>query len=200
VGPALTSGPDAAGRRPLSPVLRARVPPVSGSRVRLLIFALAWLATACGASYQGRVYRGGGIEFRTGDAPAGWRQIDAKGALLTFRDDANDATIAVGGRCGRDAEDVPLEALTSHLFLRFTDREPGAQRKVALDGREALRTEMSARLDGVRKGFVVYVLKKDGCVYDFLFITDAEGVAKKAAPFDRFVEGFRANRDAVAED
>lgn len=161
---------------------------------------LALQLAACGPTYKGRVYEGGGLQFATGEVPVGWRRIEAKGALLTFRDDGGGATIAVNGRCGRDAEDVPLVALTQHLFLMFTDREIGEQKKLQLDGREALRTEMTAKLDGVKKQFVVYVLKKDGCVYDFLFISDVQGRGAEAERFDRFVAGFRALRDSVAED
>lgn len=162
--------------------------------------AIALQLAACGPSYKGRVYEGGGVQFATGEVPAGWRRIEAKGALLTFRDDAAGATVAVNGRCGRDAEDVPLAALTQHLFLMFTDRELGEQKKLELDGREALRTEMTARLDGVKKAFIVYVLKKDGCVYDFLFISDARGLESGGEKFDKFVSGFRAVRGSVAED
>jgi hypothetical protein len=40
------------------------------------------------------------------------------------------------------------------------------------------------------KRFVVYVLKKDGCVYDFMWI-GAEGAAlASAGEFQRFVQGF----------
>ena len=46
------------------------------------------------------------------------------------------------------------------------------QQLVEMDGREALRTHLIAKLDGVPKRFTVYVLKKDGCVYDFLHVAD----------------------------
>ena len=103
--------------------------------------------------------------------PESWRRIEATGALLAFRDDARRATVAVNGRCGLDGDDVPLEALTHHLFLQFTERELVSQNRVDLDGREALRTEIVAKLDGVKKHYVVYVLKKDGCVYDFVYVS-----------------------------
>ena len=93
-------------------------------------------------------------------------------ALLAFRDDAQSATIGVNGRCGKDGDDVPLQALTHHLFLHFTDREVISQKTLTLDGRDAMRTEMLAELDGVPKRFTIYVLKKDGCVYDMLHIAD----------------------------
>ena len=97
--------------------------------------------------------------------------------------------MAVNGRCGKDAEDVPLKSLTQHLFLQFTDRQLEDQELLSLDGREALRTEMTAKLDGVQKYFHVVVLKKDGCVYDFLQIANQH---LEKEPFLDFVRGFQS--------
>jgi hypothetical protein len=75
------------------------------------------------------------------------------------------------------------------LFLQFTERSMISQQPLELDGRAALRTEMTANLDGVTKHYIVYVLKKDGCVYDFMRISDSSG--NDAGPFDSFVSGFQ---------
>jgi hypothetical protein len=146
------------------------------------------LVVGCGGpSFDGRVYRSGDVAFHVGPVPQRWRAIEATGALLAFRDDEAAATVAVNGRCGLDGDDVPLESLTHHLFLQFTDRELVGQNRVDLDGRAALRTEMLAELDGVKKRYVVYVLKKDGCVYDFVYVSPGDGGREE---FERFVRGF----------
>lgn len=158
---------------------------------RAVTTILLTLSTACGgASFDGRVFRGDGLAFRVGDVPSGWRQIDAEGALLAFRDDAAEATIALNGRCGKDGDDVPLAALTHHLFIYFTERQLIAERELTLDGRAALRTELVASLDGVPKRFTVYVLKKDGCVYDFMRVAAVGAAAASGQDFERFVQGF----------
>lgn len=147
------------------------------------------LCVACGSSsFDGQVYRNGDLAFRVGPVPPRWRSIEATGALLAFRDDEAAATVALNGRCGLDGDDVPLEALTHHLFLQFTDRELVGQKRVDLDGRAALRTEIVAELDGVKKRYVVYVLKKDGCVYDFLYVSPGSGDGQNE--FENFVRGF----------
>ena len=152
----------------------------------------AWVLCAfpgCGGpAFDGNIYRGQEVSFRIGPLPKGFRRIEVDGALLAFRDDAGDATIALNGRCGVDGDDVPLQALTNHLFLTFTKRRVESQQTLLLDGREALRTELSAELDGVPRRFVVFVLKKDGCVYDFMWI-GAES-ATDSTDFQRFVQGF----------
>jgi acyl-CoA synthetase (NDP forming) len=59
-----------------------------------------------------------------------------------------------------------------------------------LDDHPRLRSELIAKLDGVEKHFVVVVLKKDGCVWDFLRIAPVS--QRSTAGFDRFVGGFHA--------
>lgn len=150
---------------------------------------MAMSAAACGGPrYNGTVYDDGTLRFRTGPVPAGWRSIEADGTLIAFHDDQTPATVALNGRCGVDGDDVPLASLTQHLFLQFTDRQQQSQEELTLDGRGALRTELVGKLDGVPKHFLVYVLKKDGCVYDFWRIADSK--AGDVAPFEAFVKGF----------
>jgi hypothetical protein len=146
------------------------------------------VAPGCSTShFDGQVYRAGDVAFRLEELPATWRQINVDDTALAFRDDEHSATIAINGRCGKDAEDVPLRALTQHLFLQFTERQQGEQQLLTLDGREALATQLVAKLDGVEKHFQVVVMKKDGCVYDFLQIANQ---AQDSEPFLRFVRGF----------
>ncbi|HEX2873697.1 MAG TPA: hypothetical protein VHP33_20715, partial [Polyangiaceae bacterium] len=151
--------------------------------------AVALAVAACGGPhFNGTVYDDGKLHFRTGPIPTAWHAIEADGTLLAFRDDATPATVALNGRCGVDGDDVPLASLTQHLFLQFTERELKSQQELNLDGRAALRTELTGKLDGVPKQFLVYVLKKDGCVYDFWRIS--EPTAADPAPFEIFVKGF----------
>lgn len=149
------------------------------------------MAGCAGSSFDGHVYHQGDLFFRVGPIPSTWHPIEVDGALLTFRDDAAPATIAVNGRCGLDGDDVPLEALTHHLFLHFTDRKLISQERLELDGRAALRTELDASLDGVPLHYRVVVMKKDNCVYDFMLMGPS---GADSGGFDRFVGGFETMR------
>jgi hypothetical protein len=144
----------------------------------------------CCSGLAGQTFRRGDIAFDVGPIPASWRQVDADDAMLAFRDDAARVTVAVNARCHEEGDDVPLKALTKHLFLEFTRRKPIGERSLELDGRGALRTELFADLDGVPMRFTVYVLKKDWCVYDFMHIATPESPATSRAQFDQFVSGF----------
>jgi hypothetical protein len=163
-----------------------------GFELTLASVGVGLLLVACASSgFDGHVYHDDEMRFRVGPVPSAWRRLEVEDARLAFRDDTANATVAVNGRCGLDGDDVPLASLTQHLFLQFTDRAQTSQTKVSLDGREALRTEISAALDGVKKQYLVYVLKKDNCVYDFMYIA-ADSAPGSRADFERFVQGFAA--------
>ncbi len=157
--------------------------------------ALSLLAACSGARLEGGVYRAAGVAFRVGEVPASWRALDVSGARVAFRDDAAGATTFVNARCGEPGDDAPLVALTQHLFFLLTDRQVDEQGVVPFDGREALHTRMRARLDGVPKAYDVYVLKKDGCVYDLVQIAEPERAERARPAFEAFARGFRALGD-----
>ena len=162
------------------------------------------LLAACGSArpaFDGTTYTSGQIAFRVPPAPPAWRRIDVDGAAIAFRDDAHDASVLVEAHCGERDEDVPLAALTNHLVMGTTQREISLEETIPFDQREALHTRMSAKLDGVPRAFDIYVLKKNGCVYDFVYVAapapaapagDGDARAPEgAAEFERFVMGFR---------
>jgi hypothetical protein len=142
-----------------------------------------------GSSFDGHVFRQGDLAFRVGAVPEAWHAIEVEGALIAYRDDRDAATIALNGRCGLDGDDVPLEALTHHLFIHFTDRQLVKQERFELAGRAALRSELVAALDGVEMHYEIVVLKKDGCVYDFMRV-GPNGRDSGREAFERFVSGF----------
>ena len=166
-------------------------------RALLVAAALSFSAFApgCGGgpTFDGHHYRDrtAGVAFAVADAPASWSRLGLSSGLLAFRDHAASATVLVNGRCGKDGEDVPLAALTAHLFFQFTEREAEEEDTVAMDGREALRTVLRAKLDGVPKRFEAVVMKKDGCVYDFVLIADPASFPQARPAFEAYVAGFR---------
>jgi len=146
---------------------------------------------ACGGpTFSGTVYQGNGFAFRVPSPPASWKRVDIGKDALAFQDEANEAVIAASGRCKVDGEDVPLRSLVQHLFLQFTDREVVSEEVVPFDGREALHTVVTAKLDGVPRKFDVWVLKKDGCVYDLYCFADPARFDQAVGPFRSFVQGF----------
>ena len=91
------------------------------------------------------------------------------------------------------ALDIPLVALTNHLLVGFTERsEVEPQALVQMDGREALRTHVVAKLDGVTRELLLTVLKKDECVYDFALLAPPGAPFAQSLPaYDAMLGGFR---------
>ncbi|MBX3250607.1 MAG: hypothetical protein KF901_25745 [Myxococcales bacterium] len=153
------------------------------------MYRLAWVLVlvACGGPrLEAGVYRDGPVAFAIAE-PAGWQRLSV-GRSNDLAWERAGAVIQINGAC-RDSLDIPLVALTNHLLVGFTEREIVAQELVPMDGREALRTHVRAKLDGVARELVLHVLKKDGCVYDMAL------VAPPGSPFD----AARASYDALLE-
>jgi hypothetical protein len=159
--------------------------------VLLLCWGLCWALSGCSATgFDGSLYQGEGFAFRIPPPPSDWSRLNASHAALAFRDEANHGTVMVHGRCGLDGDDVPLASLTQHLFLQFTEREIKTQEVVPFDGREAMHTMLDAKLDGVAMSYDVWVLKKDGCVYDLLYLAPRASFDRGRQSFEVLVRGF----------
>ncbi|MEO0323306.1 MAG: hypothetical protein AAF447_10145 [Myxococcota bacterium] len=108
---------------------------------------------------------------------------------LAWREPALGAVLQTNARCAPEL-DIPLEALTAHLLIGWTERTAREETRVPFDGREALRTELRAKLDGVERGLVFVVLKKDGCVYDFALAAPPGRLAEARGAFDAVLASF----------
>lgn len=146
-----------------------------------------------GAQFDGTEYRDKEVAFRLAYVPAGLTPLESGESKLAFQNKQVGSTVAVSARCGVDSDDVPLRALVQHLFLQLSDREIVSEKEFTLDGRAALEMEIDAHLDGVRRRFVVTVLKKNGCVYDFLHVdggASSPALEGSRADFRKMVRGF----------
>jgi hypothetical protein len=160
------------------------------SLAAVLVIALL----ACGgpkSSFDGNVYRSGKIAFRVPDLPPGWRRVDVDDASLAFRDDAHAASVLLSARCLTADDRTPLVALTNHLLIGATEREYVSQGVEPFDGREALHTKVKAKWDGVPMFIDIYVLSKDGCIYDFVYFGEPGAAGVGSATFEAFVHGFK---------
>lgn len=150
------------------------------------------LATACGGpTLRDGVYRDEEARYRIGELGPGWSTLSvADQNDLAWHNDALGAIVQVNAVCD-PGRDVPLTALTNHLLIGFRERQVVTEAYVPMDGREALRTHVVATLDGVPRELLLYVMKKDDCVYDFALITPPGDSFLRAQPtFERFVGGF----------
>ena len=126
--------------------------------------------------------------YFVGGVPAGWApQRFSDNDVFFGKQDGH--SIAVNATC-RDYGDASLEVLTRHLVEGFTGVETLARKTAPLDGRDALFTHYRARLDGVPIEMQLVVMKKDGCVYDFTYLSPPGRFEDDRAVFDALLARF----------
>lgn len=167
---------------------------LSKLRVKGRFVALAVLAVAVGActptaGFDGRTYHGDRVTFTVPAIPEGWKRVELQDAALAFRDDARAASILVNAKCNRKNDDVPLASLTEHLIMGTTERQFLEETTVPMDGREARHTILVAKLDGVPMQYDIFVMKKNGCVFDFVYVAEPQTFAEGSGAFEQFVRG-----------
>jgi hypothetical protein len=136
----------------------------------------------------------GKVCYRVGPLPSSWELVQSDGAQAGFYSRASGAVIASNATCHDEGDATPLESLTRHLLIGYTDHRVLAQKELMLDGRAALRTRVSAKLDGVPIELELYVLKRNGCTFDLSYAAPAGHDARGAADFAAFVRGFADER------
>lgn len=163
------------------------------SGVNPLLLLLALGACGGGTTFDGTTVRGPNVAYTVGRPGDAWSQLEVSDNHVAWQQDQTTSSIIqVNGRCD-DALDIPLQALRAHLLVGFTERAFRSEQIVELDGREALRTQVAAKLDGVARELDLVVLKKDGCVYDFsLIAADQNHFESAQGAFERVLAGFRS--------
>lgn len=161
----------------------------------LAILGCCLAALGCGGSgsLTGQQYRDGEASYRVGLLDSPWERlhVEDQNDLAWSRGDLR-AIIQINASCD-PALDIPLVALTNHLLIGFTEREIESQELFPMASREALRTHLRAKLDGVPRELALVVLKKDGCVYDFaLIVAPGPSFERARADFDQVLGGFSA--------
>jgi len=150
-----------------------------------------WALGCAHASYHGGVYRDDEASYHVGDLGAGWQRLELDSETdLAFEASALDAMAQINASCD-PALDIPLSSLTNHLLIGFTEREGRTQETLPFAEREALFTDVTAKLDGVPRRLRLVVLKKDGCVYDFALVGPTDARFERArGDFDAWLTGF----------
>lgn len=174
--------------------------PVRPPRPRVLVgLALLALSSACGGwrghgdTYYKR-WEAGPIDheatYRFGAPGDGWRPLDQKGTQVAWFNEELDAAILLDSQCESHG-DSTLEQFTDHLRIDFREWEVQSQVPLKMIGREALRTIVVASIDGgVQTKMELYVVKKNGCLFDLEYIAPPASFERGRPAFARVVAGF----------
>lgn len=159
-----SSGEGQRGRVPANHLLRASAG-LTG------LFLLLILTSACQRVVKiNGFYQSEQKGFKLKVLPARWVLEEQEGFDMFFRSSDGAATIGVAVDCNRPTKATP-EILTRHLLLGIVDRRVLEQKEVSLPQGTALETVLTANLGNAPVRMSLVVFKKDGCIYDLLFVS-----------------------------
>lgn len=132
-------------------------------------------------------FEDGKVSYTVGTPGEGWRPLQINRADIAWHNPDLGAGLLVNSAC-EGVQDSPLIGLTNELLIGTTEREIIEQDVIPWSRREALESVVLGKLDGVPRKRAIFVLKKDGCVYDIVY--DAPPTT-----FDAGLPAYRRVRD-----
>lgn len=150
---------------------------------------LTLLSLGCGgATFENGVLHGEYTTYRVGALGGDWQRVSVDDNDLAFYS-RGKGTIGANSTC-RDYDDVPHVALMNHLLFGMQHRVYRVDEEVVLDGRGVRHAVVDAELDGVPVTLEVFLLTRDGCVYDLSLVSARAAHDRVRGEFHRFVSGF----------
>ncbi len=157
-------------------------------------FGLLIAAGLCSGCRHGELKNGvfakSGVRYRVGEVPPSFKQVGLNDNDLAFVAKDSPHSMALNSTC-EGYSDASLQVLTQHLLMGFTDRQLVSHEVRPMDGRESLRSHYIAKLDGVPIELLLVVLKKNGCVYDFTYLSPRGRFEEKLSSFELLLDQFR---------
>ena len=153
------------------------------------LFAVVGCLSGCaGATFRDGVYEDEYVKYRVATSLPGFSRAEVGDNDLAFHRDGY-GTIGVNSTC-TEYEDVPDVALVNHLLFDTTSRRFTTEETVTLDGRGARHVVARVELDGVPVEIELYVMKKDGCVFDLTHVRSVSAPPEVREVFLEFVQRF----------
>lgn len=168
--------------------LRARGRRTPGlARIGAVCGLLTMLLGGCGPVFRDGVFENGQVRYRVDPTLEGLQPLSLDQHDVAFR--LERGTIGVSSRCD-GYEDVPPRALLLHLLFGTTERNRVLDETVTVDGRGALHVVEEVELDGVPVVLDIFVLPKDGCLFDFVYVAPRPLSPEAAGRYRSFVHSF----------
>jgi hypothetical protein len=123
---------------------------------------------------------------------AEWSVAADSKADLELRHQDGLAAMLANAECDERARSRSTGLLLGQLLIGVHDRATIEQNEVSVNGRPALHRVLDGRVaaDGAPTRIEAYVVKDQGCVYDFAYAAPPASFEEWRADFRRFVESF----------
>jgi hypothetical protein len=121
-----------------------------------------------------------------------WSVAADSKADLELRHQDGLAAMLANAECDDRAKSRSAGLLLGQLLIGLRDRATIEQNEVSVNGQQALHRVLDGRVDadGAPTRIEAYVLKDQGCVYDFAYAAPPASFEAWRADFRRFVESF----------
>ena len=130
-----------------------------------------------------------GVRVRAPGSPfAKLESTRADGAWLNKK---NGNTISYLSTCN-DPTDPALESVMHELTGSLEEPETVRSSEETFNGREALHSETTGLVDGVKSRVEVVVFKRNNCIYSLSYVGVDRAFAADRARFQDFLDGFQA--------
>lgn len=129
--------------------------------------------------------------YRFGDPGPGWQPVrNLKDVQVAWTNRELGGAIEIHAQCD-DQGDSSLDQYTDHLRIDWTRWEVESQEQARLLDRAALHTVVTAELDGIERRNELWVVKKNGCLFDLRYSASPARFEPGRAAFDQVVDGLR---------
>jgi len=129
--------------------------------------------------------------YRFGLPGVGWEPVrQLKNVQVAWVNPEVGGIIEVRAQCD-DQGDSSLDQYTDHLRIDWTSWQVESQEETRLLDRAALHTVVMAELDGVHRRNELWVVKKNGCLFDLRYSANPAQFQRGQAAFAQVVAGFR---------
>jgi hypothetical protein len=154
-----------------------------------MLLASLVVSGCAGGVVRDGTYRDPQNRFTVSLPPARWQRISLDGAGLAFRAPALGAGIGLRADCA-SPEPGPLPAVARHLFFGLTDKRIEGREVVRMADAGGVRTRLSARLDDRPVTVDGVTVRREACLYDFVFVAPPEHFEDARPDFEAFLRSW----------
>ncbi len=151
-----------------------------------LFIALAFSRCALFGGGGGNLPKAKGYDV---DPPDGWQEMDKADSDRAYRLGAG-GVVTLNSSCTRNSQ-APLEVLTKHLLFGARNVQYVDRQKISVSGTEGLFSRVSATTEGVPFHLLLFVLPKNGCIFDFSLVSQKEVSDGDTKEFLVFIKSFK---------
>jgi hypothetical protein len=130
------------------------------------------------------------IDYKYLTPDSSFQKIESEQTDLAWQNQKSGNTIAVLTECSETA-DPSLTDLEADMTQVLNESKVVKTENLMFEEREALRSMIEGKVDGIAVKLDVLTFKKNSCSYTLTYMGRAQGFEKDHSAFDSFVKGFK---------